>query len=192
MEVPTSSGGADNGRDSCGRLDFMYADTTERSTLLPGLTLSPVSTSVSSAPIRASTLSRKGGTKDEPLLREWLLWLELGEGPGEEQVERELAEPRLGKEKRELDRWPLHWVLQVSGWCRSSHCSFSSGSSQARGSELWGCWWTLRRDVTRWWCRRFLWEVALRVKVDGAEVDPVIVDDMWQGSCWCLKCEPWT
>lgn len=68
-----SSGGADNGRDVCGRLDFMYADTTVRSTLLPGFTLLPVSTSVSSAPIRASTLSRKGGMREELLLREWLL-----------------------------------------------------------------------------------------------------------------------
>lgn len=68
-----SSGGADNGRDVCGRLDFMYADTTVRSTLLPGFTLLPVSTSVSSAPIIASTLSRKGGMREELLLREWLL-----------------------------------------------------------------------------------------------------------------------
>lgn len=105
-------------------------------------------------------------------------------GPGEEHVEREQAVPRLGKEKREPDRWPLHWLLQLSGWYCSAHCSFSSGSSQAREWELWGFWWTLRRDVTRWWCRRFLWEVALRVKVEGAEADPVTVDDMLKWELW--------
>lgn len=72
-EGPMSSGGADKGREVCGRLDLMYADTTVRSTLLPGFTLSPVSTSVSSAPTRASTLSRKGGTSEALRLREWLL-----------------------------------------------------------------------------------------------------------------------
>lgn len=68
-----SSGGADNGREVCGRLDLTYADTTVRSTLLPGSTLFPVSTSVSSAPIRVSTLTRKGGMREELLFREWLL-----------------------------------------------------------------------------------------------------------------------
>lgn len=72
-EGPISSDGADKCRYVCGRLDFMYADTTDRSTLLPGFTLSPVSTSVSSAPIRASTLSRKGGMREGLLWREWLL-----------------------------------------------------------------------------------------------------------------------
>lgn len=71
-DAPTSSGGADNGR-VCGRLDLMYADTTVRSTVLLGFTLFPVSTSVSSAPIRASKLRRKGGMREELLLREWLL-----------------------------------------------------------------------------------------------------------------------
>lgn len=145
-----SSGGADNGREICDRLGLMYADTTVRSTLLPGLTLFPVSTSVSSAPTRASTLRRKGGMREERLLREWLLWWGLGGGPGEEQVERELAEPRLGREKRELDRWPFHWALQLSGWHRSAHCSCSSRSSQARGRELWEGWFCTRgRDVGR-------------------------------------------
>lgn len=69
-----SSGGADSGRDVGGRLGLMYADTTERSTLPPGFTLVPVSTLVSSAPIRASTLRRKGGTREQLLLKEWLLW----------------------------------------------------------------------------------------------------------------------
>lgn len=73
MEGLMSSGGADNGRQVSGRLVWMYADTTERSTLLAGVTLFPVSTSVSSAPTRASTLSRKGGMREERLFRDWLL-----------------------------------------------------------------------------------------------------------------------
>lgn len=82
----------------------MYADTTERSAQLPRFTLTPVSTSVSSAPTRASTLRRNGGTREGLLLREWLFVWGVEEGPGEEQLEWELAEPRLGSEKRELER----------------------------------------------------------------------------------------
>lgn len=128
-----SSGGADNGRDVCSRLDFRYADTTERSTPLPGFTLSPVSTSVSSAPINASTLSRNGGTRELLLWREWLLWWGLEVGPGEEQVERKLAEPRLGRENMEPDRWLLQWDLR---W--SAHRSPSSASSNTEARALWG------------------------------------------------------
>ena len=66
---PKSSDGANKGQGVRGRLDVMYADTTDRSTLLS--TLLPVSTSVSSAPTRASTLSRKGGTREEVRESEW-------------------------------------------------------------------------------------------------------------------------
>lgn len=74
-----SSDGADNGREVRGRLGLMYADTTEmstprpESTLFSVSTLSPVSTSVSSAPISASRFSRKGGIREELRVREQLL-----------------------------------------------------------------------------------------------------------------------
>ena len=64
---PMSSVGDNEGPGVRGRLDLMYADTTVRSTLLP------VSTSVSSAPTRVSTLSRKGGRREDVREREWLL-----------------------------------------------------------------------------------------------------------------------
>ena len=184
-----SSGGADDGLQVCGRLDLMYADTTVKSTLLPAFTWSPVSTSVSSAPIRASTLSRKGGMREDLRFREWLLWWGLEEGPGEDEVERELPEPRLGREKREPEQWPLHWVLQLSWWWQWGHCSGSSGSSQASGRQPWEVWWwwTLGWDEPRWWYRRFLWGAPVRLKVEGAEADSATVDEMWQWSCLCLK-----
>lgn len=142
-----SSGGADDGRP-----DLRYAETTERSTLSSGLTLFPVSTSVSSAPMRASTLRRKGGMREEVRLKDWLL---LG-GPGEGPRDWEQDEPRLGREKSELDRWLRRWFLQLSARRCSVQWSSSSGSSHAEGSELWE-FWTLGRDMDRWqWWRRFL------------------------------------
>lgn len=134
-----SSGGADSGRGVSGRLDLMYADTTERSTLL--VTLSPVSTSVSSAPIRVSTFSRSGCVREGLLLKEQLLVGGL-EGAGEEQAEWETAEPKLGSEKWEPQCRPRHW--KASGCC----CSGSSSSSQARGREAWEVWCPLGRDAT--------------------------------------------
>lgn len=176
-EGSPSSGGADNGRDVCSRLDFRYADTTERSTPLPGFTLFPVSTSVSSAPIRASTLRRNGGTRELLLCREWLLWWELEEGPGEEQVERKLAEPRLGRENMEVERWPLHWALRCS-----AQRSLSSPSSNAEVWAPWGPCWSLSWDAARWWWRRLRWE-GFRATVGGAE----LADDVWEGSLWRLN-----
>lgn len=117
-----SSGGADSGRGLSGKLDLMYADTTDRSTLLPGFTVSPVSTSVSSAPIRVSTFSRNGCTREGLLLREQLLGGSLEGGADEEQAEGEVAEPRLGREKWEPERVLLHG--EVLGCC----CSCSSRS----------------------------------------------------------------
>lgn len=164
-----SSGGADDGRP-----DLRYAETTERSMSASGLTLFPVSTSVSSAPMRASTLRRKGGMREEVRLKDWLLLGGPGEGPGDWEQD----EPRLGREKSEPDRWLWRWFLQPSARRCSVQWSSSSGSSQARGRELWE-FWTLGRDVDRWqWWRRFLWEAALRVNVDGAEADSGAVGDM--------------
>lgn len=64
---PLSSGGADDGLLVCVVLGWTYADTTDRSTVLPMFTLSPVSTSVSSAPIRESTFILNCGRRVELL-----------------------------------------------------------------------------------------------------------------------------
>lgn len=111
-----------------------------------------------------------------------LLWRErlLEEGPGEEQVERKLAEPRLGREKTEVERLLLHWLLRCS-----AHHSLSSASAH---DPLRGLCCSLGWDPARWWWRRFLWWEAFRAMVGGAELGPVTAGEAWAGSLWRLKC----
>lgn len=157
-----SRGGAERGRGGVGLRLLEYADTTDRSTMLPASTFIPVSTSVSSAPIRASTLRRKGGTREELREWEWLLWwVGLGEVPGEDPAERE-REPvnpaRLGRENRERVRPVLQDLERAP-------ISISS-SSQAKEREVCEAWldlhwvwfwvcgrgrvWVRERDELRW------------------------------------------